>query len=361
MAARRQYASRDRLRAHTARALAPDARRCARLLARSLTPTATLGEAIKRQSRPPVDLFCFYLWLQREGGEDALDFWLDVQQHENLCRAYFKDLRKSGRSVKEDWPQYYRYAQERSSIYNAVTGVNQEKQDSAMGEKLVPRDSESEQAAQALSMSVGRPRASVDEGRQSLAPDDVRNLQRTPSPTFDPTHRPHLSPTLKQLYPERPTSPADSTLSRRPRREPVQPVIHRSTAITKTDLIASAEVIYAKYILQGAEKEIYLPSALRIHDFPLSADILPSVQSPEYDVESEAMARIPDLYHAQKVSMCSCTAHNRRNTSFASSNRTPIRASFEPRRSAISAQSQRSSISSSVSLRFGLASQRRWR
>jgi hypothetical protein len=28
--------------------------------------------------------------LQRESAEDALDFWLDVQQHENLCKAYFK-------------------------------------------------------------------------------------------------------------------------------------------------------------------------------------------------------------------------------------------------------------------------------
>ena len=30
------------------------------------------------------------IFLQRESAEDALDFWLDVQQHENLCKAYFK-------------------------------------------------------------------------------------------------------------------------------------------------------------------------------------------------------------------------------------------------------------------------------
>lgn len=36
-------------------------------------------------TRPPVDLYCYYLFLQREGSEDTLDFWLDVQQHENLC------------------------------------------------------------------------------------------------------------------------------------------------------------------------------------------------------------------------------------------------------------------------------------
>jgi len=50
------------------------------------------------------------LFLQREGAEDVLDFWLDVQQHENLCRAYFKDLKKSGKAVKDEWPQYYDFA-----------------------------------------------------------------------------------------------------------------------------------------------------------------------------------------------------------------------------------------------------------
>ncbi len=33
---------------------------------------------------------CAQIFLQQEGNEDVLDFWLDVQQHENLCRAYFK-------------------------------------------------------------------------------------------------------------------------------------------------------------------------------------------------------------------------------------------------------------------------------
>ena len=99
-----------------------------------------MGEVIKRQSRPPVDLFVFYLWLQvrnfgsnhspcpwrsepclylcsqREGAEDTLDFWLDVQQHENLCRAYFKDLPKRGVSVREDWPQYWELARRRGSV-----------------------------------------------------------------------------------------------------------------------------------------------------------------------------------------------------------------------------------------------------
>ena len=62
------------------------------------------------------------LFLQREGAEDILDFWLDVQQHENLCRAYFKDVRKSGRTIREDWPEYWEYARRRGSTYGTVVG-----------------------------------------------------------------------------------------------------------------------------------------------------------------------------------------------------------------------------------------------
>ncbi|KZV76752.1 hypothetical protein PENSPDRAFT_342331 [Peniophora sp. CONT] len=52
----------------------------------------TFTEVLSRRTRPPGDLFMFYLFLQREGNEDILDFWLDVQQHENLRRAHFKDV-----------------------------------------------------------------------------------------------------------------------------------------------------------------------------------------------------------------------------------------------------------------------------
>ncbi|KAH6874248.1 hypothetical protein BKA70DRAFT_1378884 [Coprinopsis sp. MPI-PUGE-AT-0042] len=62
-------------------------------------------EVLSRKTRPPT-------------------FWLDVQQHENLCRAYFKDVRKSGKTIKEDWPQYWDYARRRGSIYGTVVGLN---------------------------------------------------------------------------------------------------------------------------------------------------------------------------------------------------------------------------------------------
>jgi hypothetical protein len=48
---------------------------------------------------------------------------MDIQQHENLCRTYFKDVRKSGRTINEDWPQCWDYVRHRGSIYGMVVGM----------------------------------------------------------------------------------------------------------------------------------------------------------------------------------------------------------------------------------------------
>lgn len=79
-----------------------------------------------------------------------------------------------------------------------------------------------------------------------------------------------------------------------------QPFIMRSSAISRTDLIASAERIYTRYLMPGADKEVYLPPSLRITDFPLSRSTLPAVTHPDYDHEASLQAKIPDLFHQQK-------------------------------------------------------------
>ncbi|KAJ2966586.1 hypothetical protein NUW54_g13761 [Trametes sanguinea] len=68
-------------------------------------------------------------------------------------------------------------------------------------------------------------------------------------------------------------------------------------AISRQDLIASAERIYYRYLspagtAPGATEnhEIYLPPALRIHTFPLSSSHEPKSQS-----EMALMAQIPDI------------------------------------------------------------------
>ncbi|GAA6056961.1 hypothetical protein JCM3770_001987 [Rhodotorula araucariae] len=279
----------------------------------------SLAEVLKRSTRPPVDLYCFYLFLQREGSEDALDFWLDVQQHENLCRAYFKDLRKSGIPLREDWPQYDRYARTRGSIYGNVTGIRRGDAASSDydGERYARPGSPATSANS--SPAFAHPdKAFEDEKRAGgdhlAAPADrdaARYQLRTPSPrpAGSPNPAYPLSPTLKALYPDEHDDDdarggtATGRSSRRHKRQStaqVQPIIARNAAINRTDLIASAERIYSRYLMPGADKEVYLPPSLRITDFPLSSSTLPAVTHPDYDREAQAQAQIPDMFHAQK-------------------------------------------------------------
>ncbi|EJT99673.1 regulator of G protein signaling [Dacryopinax primogenitus] len=232
-------------------------------------------EVLARKTRPPVDLFMFYLFLQREQAEDVLDFWLDVQQHENLCRAYFRDVRKSGKSIKEDWPQYWDYARSRGSIYGNVVGVHSGKRSTASTANIT----DAEKAGIVSGSRAASPRPATPHG---------------PNP-FDSQH-------LGEDAPHRSTTPFSfrraSAMNKRASRAPT--VIPRDTAITRMDLISSAERIYARYLMPGTEKEIYLPSTLRVHSFPLNSRELPRPTSPDYDIESSALAQVPDMFHIQK-------------------------------------------------------------
>ncbi|KZV76734.1 hypothetical protein PENSPDRAFT_597710 [Peniophora sp. CONT] len=246
----------------------------------------TFTEVLSRRTRPPGDLFMFYLFLQREGNEDILDFWLDVQQHENLCRAYFKDVRKSGRTIKDDWPQCWDYARRRGSIYGTVVGMNP----AAVGAK--------------------RSTASTTELEKLAAEGGMRSTSpRSPSP--DPRLAQSTSPATAvgsewgHEQPARSTTPfslsryTPTLFNRRASRAPT--IIPRSAAISRLDLVASAERIWLRYLspagaAPGDEShEIYLPPALRIHAFPLN-----SQQEGRSASDQAIMAQVPDMFHAQK-------------------------------------------------------------
>ena len=207
-----------------------------------------------------------------------------MQQHENLCRAYFKDVRKSGRTIKEDWPEYWDYARRRGSIYGTVVGMNPH-----MGTKRST-------ASTADLMS--------DQDRQNLATVDNEKAGRSPSPrimsTSPGTH------TAVASEPPRSTTPFSlsgrtPTLFNMRRASRAPTIIPRSAAITRQDLIASAERIYFRYLSPAGtvgsteNHEIYLPPALRIHSFPLNSN-----HEPKSPNDVSVMAQIPDMFHAQK-------------------------------------------------------------
>ncbi|TDL20515.1 hypothetical protein BD410DRAFT_790737 [Rickenella mellea] len=251
-------------------------------------------EVLSRRTRPPVDLFMFYLFLQREGAEDILDFWLDVQQHENLCRAYFKDVRKSGRTIKEDWPQYWDYARRRGSIYGTVVGLGGNNPRDAGG-AATKRSTTSTGENLGESEKNALANAGEDKEKERMAGRSV-----SPGVAFDkrlgsPSEDARRSGTPFSL---------SGRLSAQKRASRAPTIIPRSAAITRSDLVASAERIFYRYLAPtnghlggdpAQNHEIYLPPSLRIHSFPLSAN-----QEPKGQGEVNALAQVPDMFHAQK-------------------------------------------------------------
>ena len=295
----------------------------------------TLQEVLSRNTRPPVDLYCYYLFLQREGAEDTLDFWLDVHQHENLVRAYFKDLSKTGRTVKDEWPNYYEIAKRRGSAWNNINGVTSDADKDEQEPSQLHLDRVDVNNDQVEPERIERNALSAEDAAQQLDVDQARKAQRTPSPTSNgprPNFAANFSPTLRALYPHdrdmlTPSPTASNAVSTaagvvsstansishkrrsmgaasgtiRGKQSTTMPYIPRDTAITRTDLIASAERIYARYLMAGAEKEIYLPNVLRVTNFPISSSQLPHVYNePNFELENDTLARIPDMFHAQK-------------------------------------------------------------
>ncbi|PFH47574.1 hypothetical protein AMATHDRAFT_151789 [Amanita thiersii Skay4041] len=251
-------------------------------------------EVLSRRTRPPVDLFMFYLFLQREGAEDILDFWLDVQQHENLCRAYFKDVRKSGRTIKEDWPQYWDYARRRGSIYGTVVGLNPETKRSTTSTGEMLTESEKKHLA-----AIGSSDERYGTTRSTSPRPPAETSRATPAPSTDPLEGSTQPPRSSTPFSLSGRTPTLFNL-RRASRAPT--IIPRSSAITRMDLIASAERIFYRYLSPAGNTvnsqenhEIYLPPSLRINSFPLS-----SSQEPKTQAELNTLAQVPDLFHAQK-------------------------------------------------------------
>jgi hypothetical protein len=254
-----------------------------------------------------ISRYILSLFLQREGAEDVLDFWLDVQQHENLCRAYFKDVRKSGRTIKEDWPQYWDYARRRGSIYGTVVGLappgggfgTTKRSTTSTGEMLTDQEKSDLRMAGSQGQTLDPYRSGSRAGMRSTSP-VPRGATMSPATAVGSGEGP-------DSHPPRSSTPfslsgrlSSTAFNRRVSRAPT--VIPRSNAITRQDLIASAERIYYRYLapsnnaINGAENhEIYLPPSLRIHSFPLT-----SSQEPKTPSEMSSMAQIPDLFHLQK-------------------------------------------------------------
>ncbi|KAI8367473.1 uncharacterized protein BYT42DRAFT_504322 [Radiomyces spectabilis] len=82
----------------------------------------TLEEVLSRKTAPPLCLYNFYIIMRdRLQMEEVLDFYLDVQHHEQLWRRYIRSLRKSGFLTEQDLADGYQSPRLLSRLSNTYS------------------------------------------------------------------------------------------------------------------------------------------------------------------------------------------------------------------------------------------------
>jgi hypothetical protein len=211
----------------------------------------------------------YSLYLVSEGSEDAFDFWLDVVDHQNLCRSYFVGLKELGRTIEEGWPQYLEYASLHGNAYD----------------KRVLDEIFMTNSSGATQSTAGTTEMLSVQDNHDLAPD--AHCIFTSQPTVVDENEPYTallsSMRMSKTFTARHTSRVPTINPR---------------AITRMDLIASAKRIYFRYCCptgnSSENHEIFLPPQLSIHSFPLI-----SAQEPKTPSELDMMVQIPGMFDMQ--------------------------------------------------------------
>ncbi|CAG8685496.1 4348_t:CDS:2, partial [Dentiscutata erythropus] len=202
----------------------------------------TLHEVLSRKTAPPVCLYNYYLYMRdREQASEYLDFYLDVLEHENLCKAFVKDIKKLGLDLNLEYPEYERYR---------PAGVAPEK--GKLGRYSV-----------ATSNDGGVQRQLSASSRESNITSSSGGVFDTPSRPESPYSGQHIIDIAASKAP-RFTRQRDSVRSNKTNTTTGNLSFYGpERPFTKDDLRESAERIYYKYIYQGSEKEIELSDHIR--------------------------------------------------------------------------------------------------
>ncbi|KAJ1926693.1 Bud site selection protein, Revert to axial protein 1 [Tieghemiomyces parasiticus] len=181
----------------------------------------SLELVLSRKTCPPVCLYNFYVYLRDvEYSEENLDFWLDVVAHESLCRSYCQTLIKS-KAINAPLNNI-----KRTTMRWSIKDVTQELRYST------------------YSNSVG------SEVRTAAPP--APGSPTEPAPVTPLDHGSFDEPTADHgAYCDHPYC--------KPGRDP-----HHPQNTTRQDLKKSAERIYYRYIVAGAEHELNMPELMRL-------------------------------------------------------------------------------------------------
>ncbi|KAK9729755.1 Bud site selection protein, Revert to axial protein 1 [Basidiobolus ranarum] len=185
----------------------------------------TLDQVLSRKTTPPVCLYNYYLFLRdTHRSVENLDFWLDVVAHENLCKLYCKEL-----------------------LFNLNESQNQ---------PFVPVDNLGSVNSCKLSL-----KEVSNELRYSLI--SGASTEKRSSSNAKSAIDSDVADSSFQTPPKEPSSEnsADPYVNRRIASE--IPLRQTENKVKRDDLRQSAEKIYYKYIVSGAEKELVLPEMIR--------------------------------------------------------------------------------------------------
>ncbi|KAK9727893.1 Bud site selection protein, Revert to axial protein 1, variant 2 [Basidiobolus ranarum] len=191
----------------------------------------TLEQVLARKTTPPVCLYNYYIYLRDNNRlVENLDFWLDVVAHENLCKLYCKELLSTLSPISSvNSPQSSkngRFSVGRLSIRDISNEL-----------RFSMFSGASNESSYTLSTFSIRPKSQSTQGDAEKAENHTEqyclNLPRSDPDLFNGENSSNI-----QL----------SGMERKVQRE---------------DLKRSAEKIYYKYIVSGAEKELVLPGAIR--------------------------------------------------------------------------------------------------
>ncbi|KAL8714495.1 MAG: hypothetical protein Q9225_006561, partial [Loekoesia sp. 1 TL-2023] len=197
----------------------------------------TLYEVLARRTKPPVDLFSFYIFMRdQQRSVDYLDFWLDVAQHTSLCRHYVSELR---RSILVETPELEKTGSKRSSYVLDHMG---EMNDPAGPSTDLNNDEKLKD--QNLSAFLRQ-----DNGNSNHSPQSSLGSQQSAMPASG--DRPFPAG-------ERPPRPSFMSRNSPTRTDSGSP----AHTVARADIRASAEKILYTYLLPGSEREVMLPQGI---------------------------------------------------------------------------------------------------
>jgi len=148
-----------------------------------------------------------------------------------------QDLRRSGRTVDEEWPSFADYVRTNGSHFSPLLDLPSR-----------PGTPDFSQASPNPNPNSTLP-----------SPDFGSSMRRTPSQRRDTeSHGPNNTNRTTTPVGE-PQAGSRFSMARKGRRSLAPTIIARDRAIEKQSLVDSAERLYLRYLLPGAEREIYLP------------------------------------------------------------------------------------------------------